>query len=266
MVNTRGIARLGMLAVGLGIGAAVAHTPVAAADTTTDPFSWLSGLDFSSAAAAPAGLDFQINIDGVNLFPTLNNGATAESGLGDIAIASGNGSFACAGCTDSPGTFDFASASGAGSAADSGFGNLDDAFASGTNSLADAGAGNVDTAIANGANSFANATGVNPDALGNFNFADAFGANTNAEAGSILTDTPSSYDIASVFDPSSTVGSTALAGDGNFDLGAVFGDSLASTDAVGGNYLVDILPGLDLAAPAAATEGGSFLTELLSLF
>jgi hypothetical protein len=34
MVNTRGFARLGMLAVGLGIGAMWAHTPVAAADSS----------------------------------------------------------------------------------------------------------------------------------------------------------------------------------------------------------------------------------------
>ena len=36
MVNSRGIARLGMLAVGLGIGAAWAHPPVASADTSGD--------------------------------------------------------------------------------------------------------------------------------------------------------------------------------------------------------------------------------------
>jgi hypothetical protein len=42
MVNARGVARLGILAVGLGIGAAVASSPViASADSSTD---WLSGL------------------------------------------------------------------------------------------------------------------------------------------------------------------------------------------------------------------------------
>ncbi|MGH3967382.1 MAG: hypothetical protein ACRDTV_04490, partial [Mycobacterium sp.] len=54
-------------------------------------------------------------------------------------------------------------------------------------------------------------------------------------------------DIATVFDPFATVGSTATAGaiedfPGNFDLGAVFGDMLHSFAAVGGNFLVDILP------------------------
>lgn len=42
MVNTRGFARLGMLAVGLGIGAMWAHTSVAAAASSTD---WLTSID-----------------------------------------------------------------------------------------------------------------------------------------------------------------------------------------------------------------------------
>jgi hypothetical protein len=35
MVNIRGFARLGTIAMGLGIGAAVAHSPVASADIST---------------------------------------------------------------------------------------------------------------------------------------------------------------------------------------------------------------------------------------
>jgi hypothetical protein len=50
----RGLARLGILAVGLGIGATVASTPgIALADS----------------------LDFQISIDGNDLLPTADNSA-----------------------------------------------------------------------------------------------------------------------------------------------------------------------------------------------
>jgi hypothetical protein len=218
-MDGRVFSRLAGIAVGLGIAAAFAAAPgVASAD------------------------DMQISIDGMDLFPATGNTAIAESGMGDIAMAFGNDSFACAGCADSPGTLDFAFASGTGSSADSGFGQFDNAMASGTNSLSDAGAGNFDTAIANGVNSFANATGVNPMALGNYDFADAWGTNANAEAGSILSLTPSSNDIAWVLDPFGTVGSTALAGDGNVDLAGVFGDSLSASAL--GNFMYDIVSAL----------------------
>ncbi len=68
MVNTRGFARLGMLAVGLGVGAAWAHPPVAAADPSSD---WLSSIDglLSGAlpAADPSGLNLAISFDGMSL-------------------------------------------------------------------------------------------------------------------------------------------------------------------------------------------------------
>jgi hypothetical protein len=83
MVNARRCARLGMIAVGFCIGAGMASTPgVASAD----------------------GLDFQISIDGYDLFPTTGNLATATSGMGDIAIAFGDGASASA----TGGTGDFA--------------------------------------------------------------------------------------------------------------------------------------------------------------
>jgi hypothetical protein len=120
---------LGLLAVGLGIGAAVASTPgVAAADSTTDPLSWLG--DLAVPAPSTSALDFQISINGTDLFPTTDNSATATSGVGDIAIAYGNG----------------ASATAEG-------GTLDYALADGTNALANAGSltatsgNNFDTAI-----------------------------------------------------------------------------------------------------------------------
>ncbi|MGA8328786.1 MAG: hypothetical protein WB777_05770, partial [Mycobacterium sp.] len=64
MMNARGIARLGVLAVGLGIGTAVASTPgIASADSSTD---WLSNV--SGAAAVPViptpDLNLAISVDG----------------------------------------------------------------------------------------------------------------------------------------------------------------------------------------------------------
>jgi hypothetical protein len=153
MLRSR-LGRLGLLAVGLGIGAAVASTPgTASAD------------------------DMQISIDGFDLFPTAGNTATAFSTFGDMAIASGVGAEAVA----NDGVGDLAIASGAGADADSneGFGNLadatgagahavtlstsasifDSAWASGTNTLAESGNGTLDTAVATGTNSEALAGG-----------------------------------------------------------------------------------------------------------
>jgi hypothetical protein len=109
MVNTRSIARLGTLAVGLGIGAAWAHMPVASADTSTD---WLSSVDSLLSGASPAlvATDFQISFNGTDLFPTLGNEATATTVAGQfgLAIAFGNGASA----TAEGGTGDYALASG----------------------------------------------------------------------------------------------------------------------------------------------------------
>jgi hypothetical protein len=245
MTHATQFGRLAGLAVGLGIGAALAATPgVASAD------------------------DFQISIDGFDLFPMAGNTATATSTMGDIAIAFGDG----ANATASGGFGNYALADGAGSTADVGsFGTsyLDSAVASGTNTLADAGYGYLDYASADGTGSIAGAgygngdvtfaigtgsgalTGgetVNNNILvpGNDDFAYAWGPNTVASADALvdpLNPTASSNDVATVFDPFGTVGSDAYAGAGNFDLAAVFGDGF-NTDlgAVGGNFLTDILP------------------------
>jgi hypothetical protein len=78
----------GLLAVGLATG-------VASADSSTDPFSWsdelLSGV---SVPAQTSALDVQVSIDGMDLFATAGNTATATSDKGDIAIAIGNGAVA----------------------------------------------------------------------------------------------------------------------------------------------------------------------------
>jgi hypothetical protein len=112
MVNTRSIARLGTLAVGLGIGAAWAHTPLASADTSSD---WLTSVDGLLSGAVPAAdpaavTDFQISFNGTDLFPTLGNEATATTVAGEygLAIAFGDGADAYA----AGGTGDYALASG----------------------------------------------------------------------------------------------------------------------------------------------------------
>ena len=119
------IGRMGMLAVGLSIGAALAATPqVASADSSADPLSWadqvLSGLAVPAADAA-APLDMQISISGMDLFSTVDNTATANSGFGDIAIAIGNGANASA-----TGFGDLSFADGPGSSATTGLGGLFD--------------------------------------------------------------------------------------------------------------------------------------------
>jgi hypothetical protein len=97
MVNTRGFARLGVLAVGLGIGAAWAHTPAAAADSSAD---WLSPIDglLSGAlpAADPSGLNLTISFDGMSIVQDGNATATTASGEYGLAIAYSDGASATA--------------------------------------------------------------------------------------------------------------------------------------------------------------------------
>jgi hypothetical protein len=171
----------------------------------------------TAPAADPAqALDIQVDISGLDLFPTAGNTATADAGLGSIAIAIGAGSFA------DTGTFgDVAFADGANSTAETlGLvGGLDSALVFGANSTAEAGGlvGSLDSALVFGANSIAQAGGI----AGGLDSALVFGANSTAEAGE-------------------TAGAV-LGAPGNFDLAAAFGDMLHAI-ATGGNFLVDIVP------------------------
>jgi hypothetical protein len=271
MVNSRGLARLATVAVGLGIGVAVASTPgVARAD------------------------DFQISIDGMDLFSTTGNTASAYSGSGDFAIAYGDGAIASA----QGGTGDFALAYGSGAYAGAGgigsdTGADDDtAIDIGTNTgLRDDGAfagngdldglgggtGNGDTAIDVGNNTGGyggpwavdgndNYAGVFGDdtgdegavaGTGDGNIAEVVGLNNYADA------VEGNNNIAYVFDPSGTDGSEANAGyNGSSDLAAVFGDDLSSTYTQGHSDWFDIL------TPSGDFPGsvGPLLAELLSLF
>jgi hypothetical protein len=274
MVNARGGARLSILVTGLGIAAVLACSPgIASADSSN---AWWATIDNllggGGLPAVATTLDYQVSIDGIDLLPTDGNTATANSGVGDFAIAIGDGSTANAGAGDAfgqtlaPGQFD-------------------SAFAIGTNSFASAGQGDFNSAFADGTSSVAGVGGFQGIAS-NGDWASAIGAHTDAEAG--VFEVAGQNDGALVFDPFGTVGSTAEAGDGNvdlasvfgdgsnayagfpgnYDLGAAFGDGLTSSGAQNGNFLVDIVPSLfgEGAASTTVADGGNLLTEFLSLF
>jgi len=174
--------------------------------------------------------------------PMAGNTATAPSGMGDFAIAFGDG----ANATATGGTFDSAFADGTGSTAFAGDGNFDSAYAVGAGSGAGVETGSGDTAFASGTDTGAFAAGDSvTDAsgthtyVGNDDFASALGLHSLADSGAIMSETSSSNDIAVIFDPFGTIGSTAYAGDGNFDLAAVFADMLHA--AAEGNFMADIL-------------------------
>ncbi|WP_424756647.1 hypothetical protein [Mycobacterium sp.] len=224
MSSVKPIGRVGMLAVGLGIGMALAASPrVASAD------------------------DMQISIDGFDLFPTAGNTAIAVSGPGDIAIAFGNDSEALA----AGGFGDVAIANGGNTSAQAGDdiptdtgNNFDFASVTGSgSSLAEAGfGGSFDSASVVGNDSFAHAGFGQPAGfLTNFDFASVIGDHSiaNAQLGS--------DDIAFVSDPFGSVGSTAVAGSeliptlpANFDLAGLFGDNLILNSI--GDLSLHILP------------------------
>lgn len=202
MLRSRGLGRLALLTVGLGIAAA--STPgVASGDSSTD---WLSSIDqllsgWSVAAADPAqAMDMQISIGGTLLFPYLDNTAFAMAGPGNIAIAIGNNSYASA----QNGAFDFA-------------------FADGTNSFAEAEIGNFDVAVADGADSVAKA-GFDAEPISglfsptSFDAALVFGDGSTAFAGFEGIDNSVGF----------------------FDLAAAFGDNLLA-QAIVAPFLVDIV-------------------------
>jgi hypothetical protein len=217
------IGRLGMLAAGLGIGAALACTPgVALADSSTGLTpTELADLDqLLRFLFDPTGADMQISIGGMDLFPTEGNTATAVASTGDIAIAIGDGSSAYSGDglfgLLGGGTGDFVLADGTDSSAEAavlGSGDLDFVVADGTASEAQAGLGaNLSSAIADGTGSHAQvAIGAELDA------ALANGTSSYADAGI------GSNDLAEAF-----AGSSATAGGGNQDFASAVGGGVAN--------------------------------------
>jgi hypothetical protein len=238
-VNARGLARLGMLVIGMGIGVAAPYAGVASADTSSDPFGWLADLGLS--AAAPQIIvepNLAISFDGYSL---LSDGtATANTASGDFGLAiaygsdtradasGGFGDFAAVDGTDSTattagfdgtssGTLDVAIAQGTGSYAEADNGYLDAAFASG-GSQAVAGIG---AAGAPGIGDVASASGAGSQAFaeqGDFNTALANGANTIAEA------QVGNGNFASVVDPTGTNGGDVFAEFGDGNVASLWGD------------------------------------------
>jgi hypothetical protein len=234
MINARVIARAGLLAVGLGLGGAAAATPgIASADS-----------------------DFQISIDGQDLFPTTDNSALAFSGSGDIAIAYGVNSYADA----EGGIGDFAES----------IGTNTDTEAGGTSS---AGPTNFDSAIDIGNN---DGSGYGAFAVGGDNDTAMVDApNSYAISGSTTYDSTltGSNDTALVLDPFGTGSDYAYSGatdpnPGNFDLAEIlFGNGVNAGLATGGDHLFDIWSPLgDSVGTAASTEVSNWLTDLLALF
>ena len=293
MVNARGIARLGMLAVGLGIAAVAATPGIAAADTPADPVSFSSinlGDLFPAADAAPSSaLDLDISVNGHTLLD-LGTGATATSGTGDVAIAFGSGGtataeggfgdFALADSTGSGGAtatagdtlsgatgnnFDFVSATGNGSeglAGDEGEpdttgSSFDFASASGGGGLGDP---SVAIAGDNGSGDIANTVGQNVESLS--------GVSDNAAA-------PANFDFASVIGNLSSATTTTIeasAGGGDF-LSAVGGSNdtafvIDPWGTVGSTAFAGLGNNFDLAGVFgddlnAAATGANFLVDIL---
>jgi hypothetical protein len=244
------IGRLSILIVGLGVGAAIAASPaMASPGDHVVPDIPLPAADDSG------GLNLSISWDGFSLFQSGTADAETGVGSGSFAVAFGDDSIAEAGTTSNSfldsayaigddsfaaagadgaggGSADSASAFGAGSASFAGDGYFDNATASGVGAFAEAGGDNTTNLAGIGDNAFYWGPGQGDS------------GDVGALAGWIGDDSTGSGDTAAVFDPFGVLGSLALAGDGNADLSAVFGDNLFSTAATGGNFLVDILPAL----------------------
>jgi len=220
-----------MLAAGLGIGAALACTPaVASADSSTELSpTELADIDqLLRLLFDPTGADMQVSIDGMDLFPTAGNTATATSGMGDIAIAVGDG----ANATSAGSSFILPLGDGIG----------DIVIADGTNSTAEAavlGGANFDFVFADGTNSLANAE------LGaNLDIASAVGTGSQSEVG-----VGDSFDIASA----DGTNSSASVGLGNGDLAFANGTDSSATAGVGNGDLATAVGGGDANADGILT-------------
>jgi hypothetical protein len=282
-MDARRLGRLGIFAVGLGIGAAVASTPgIASADSATDEIaSVLAAIDpFGAAAAAPTNVD--ISFDGFDLF---NGGgsavATTTPGDFDFAIAEGANAHAIA----TGGFFDYASADGTNAYAVAGGGagtNFDSATDIGNNTtfgtdgaFAEGGSGNTAIDLGNNAGTgdgaFAGSGGLE-GVTGNNDEALVFGNLTGAGSGSFAVD--GHNDAASLFGSTTADTNAVFAGDGNGDLASVFG--ITSTahagglDGVLGNNDVGFVfdPGgpLGSSADAGSTLTAAGSSDLASVF
>jgi PE-PPE domain len=263
MVNSRGITRLGMMALALGIGAAVVHSAgTAAANPSTD---WLWSTDTLLSGGLPEqlpDLNLAISFNGMSLVS--DGSAVADSGTAgnyDLAIAYGDGATAFA----NNGTGNYALAIGPAASAVAAHGNYDSATA--LSGIADAGYGNHDVAFAIGDN--AGALGGDYDSAlqwgkdafalagyGNGNFADVMGAGSGDFTGGGFngydlgyaggtTSLFANYGIASVLGNNSNAvaGNDLLNGGttvGDHDIASVFGQDNVTANATGAGGLYDI--------------------------
>jgi len=244
----------GLLAVGLGIGAALSATPgVASADPSTDWLSSIDGLLGGAVPAAPSSLDIAISFDGFSLFQEGSATAATKTGEFALAIASGAGSDANA----TGGIFDSAIALDGGGALANKGAEFDSAFADGPNSTADAGMnGTGDFAFADGAHSTAEA------GTGNLDSATVVGGlgSTEAENGN--------GDLASVVNTGSTedvaiAGGTSPSLLGSNDIASVLGtDSTASAYDGDSNIAYVSDPFGAAGSPDSAVAGGGFSNDL----
>jgi hypothetical protein len=248
MVKARGIARLGLLAVGLGIAAAAASMPgIASADSSTD---WLSSIDSLLGLSSPAADttdNFAISFDGLNILEE-GSASASSSGIGSFALADGADSTATA-----TGTDDYALVFG------------DDSTAAGgvTSASSD------DIALVNGDGSSAIAGGFG-DNPGTEDYSLIFGNDDIATAGSNASsvgDSDFAYSEGNDLAPANAVGSDYM-----IDIAKTYETAAASTnlltDATSGtadssNLWTDLLSSL---GEGTASSGGNLLTDLASLF
>jgi hypothetical protein len=260
MVNIVAIGRIGILGVGLGIGAALASMPgIAAADPTPDP-NIFGAIDASllqdAFPAADPSSNIAISVDGVSLLQ--EGSATATSGTGgDLAIAFGANSSA----TATGGLFDVASASGTDATATATGGNFDLASASSvfstTGGTATAGDGSFDVAQEGGLNGVATAdngsfdsafalTGASGSAVAQFgsgDFATDIGDGSAIAGGTsgLLGNVDFADNFGSLMEAMAGSSDTTA---GSFDLAALLAGGTPDAIATGGNFLVTILPSL----------------------
>jgi hypothetical protein len=300
MVNGRSLVRLGLSAVGWGIGAALASMPGVAAASPAD-VSWADPFSpflppAPDAALSSSPFDIAISVNGQYWLQSGNATATTTPDTGDVAIAIGNHADASA----TGGVDNFAYADGVNALAESG-GSLSSSYdsaidignttgnASSSVDGAYAGAGSLIGMTGSGTNDFAlnmgnlNGTYDGAGAVdGDSNSAIEFGNMTGTDLGatayagngdiaylvgmdSTATAYSGNYDVATVL---GAEGSTATAGNGfSYDLAAVLFLDGANAVATGTDHAVDIIPSLPDGASVAAVDGfGALLGDLAALF
>jgi hypothetical protein len=251
-------------------GLAIAYGSGAHADASGG-FGDLAVADGTDSAATTAGSN---GVGAGTLDVAVANGtgshAEADGGYLDAAFANG-GAYAIAGAGDGGGTAhvgDVASASGDASVAFAGQGDFNSALANGETATAEAGLGNSNVAVAD--NPPGTSVAVAFSQFGNGNVASVWGGHASfAEAGGNDFSRVGDHDIATVIgDNSGAISGASPTAPGSYDLGAVLFDNGGSSDnAVGGDYLYDVVTALgNETGSAAATSGTSFFSESASLF